>query len=250
MLIKTFMKIVMLMVILCAIANGGELTVSAAASLKDVLTEIQKVYETGDKKVVFNFGGSGSLQNQIENGAPVDVFISAAKKQVEELDKKNFLVKGSQVEIVKNDVVLIVPKSSKVNIKDYMGLTDKKIKVIGIGEPSSVPAGQYAMEIFKYIGIDSKISSKLVYGKDVRTILSWVESENADAGIVYKTDAMLSDKIKIIAKASDESHKPVVYPAAIIADTKSLNESKKFIEFLKSKKAQSIFIKFGFTPIK
>lgn len=231
---------------------GSTITISAAASLKDVMTEIRKTYETENKtdNLLFNFGGSGSLQQQIENGAPVDIFISAAQKQIDELDKKNLLVKTSKVNLLKNEVVLVTPISSKIAIKSFKDLLNNKIVNIGIGEPKSVPAGQYSLEIFNKLGVAEKVNSKLVYGKDVRTILSWVETGNVDAGIVYKTDAILSDKVKIVSTAPKDSHTPVVYPAAIIAGSKVQNESKKFLKFLKSKKATDIFIKFGFTTLK
>lgn len=226
--------------------------ISAAASLKDVMLEIKKSYETDNKgdKLIFNFGGSGALQQQIENGAPVDIFISAAQKQIDELDKKNLLIKTSKVNLLKNEVVLIVPINSKLSVKSFKDLTNNKISNIGIGEPKSVPAGQYSLEIFNKLGITEKINSKLVYGKDVRTILSWVETGNVDAGIVYKTDAISSDKVKVVSTAPKDSHAPVIYPVAIIADSKVQNESKKFLNFLKSKKATELFIKFGFTPVK
>ena len=248
------MRIIVLIIIL-AVTNSisaATITVSAAASLKDVMTEIKKAYEIENKvdKLIFNFGGSGSLQQQIENGAPVDIFISAAQKQIDELDKKNLLVKTSKVNLLKNEVVLVTPISSKLAIKSYKDLVNKNIITIGIGEPKSVPAGQYSIEIFNKLGINEKISSKLVYGKDVRTILSWVETGNVDAGIVYKTDAISSDKVKVVSTAPKDSHTPVIYPAAIVSDSKLQNESKKFLKFLKSKKAIDIFIKFGFSPIK
>ena len=250
MLMKFLLKVVLMLVIFNAVF-AGEITVSAAASLKDVMGEIEKNYEAEFKgtKVVFNFGASGSLQQQIENGAPVDIFISAGLKQIEELNKKGYLLAESQNNLLKNDIVLVIPRDSKVNLKDFYGLNDEKIKIIGIGEPKSVPVGQYSWEVFKKLNILNGIESKLIYGKDVRTVLTWVETENVDAGIVYKTDAILSDKIKIIGSAPKDSHSPVIYPVAIIKDTKYISEAKKFLEFLKGKKAKEIFIKYGFTPI-
>lgn len=241
----------MFMVIWSNLMFGNELIISVAASLKDVMGEIEKNYETDYKgtKLSFNFGASGSLEQQIENGAPVDIFISAALKQVDDLDKKGLLLDNTKFNLLKNDIVLIVPREANINIKDFYGLNDERLKIIGIGEPKSVPVGQYSLEVFKKLGIQNKIESKLVYGKDVRTVLTWVETENVDAGIVYKTDAILSDKIKIIGSAPKDSHSPVIYPVAIIKDTKNVSEAKSFVDFLKGKKAKEIFIKYGFTPI-
>lgn len=247
-------RIIVLIIILAMTSSisAATITISAAASLKDVMTEIKKAYEIENKvdKLIFNFGGSGSLQQQIENGAPVDIFISAAQKQIDELDKKNLIIKTSKVNLLKNEVVLVTPISSKLAIKNYKDLINSNVVSLGIGEPKSVPAGQYSIEIFNKLGINEKVNSKLVYGKDVRTILSWVETGNVDAGIVYKTDAISSDKVKVVSTAPKDSHTPVIYPAAIVSDSKFQNESKKFLKFLKSKKAINIFIKFGFSPIK
>lgn len=239
------------MVIITSLSMAKEITVSAAVSLKDVMQDIKKAYEADAKeeKVIFNFGGSGSLQQQVENGAPVDVFISAAPKQIDELIKKEFIEKETKVDLVKNDVVLVIPKNSKLNIYNYNGLTDISIQKIGIGEPKSVPCGQYAMEIFKSLGIADKLTPKLIFGKDVREILRWVETENADAGIVYKTDAIISDKVKIVCVAPKGSHSVVIYPAAIIKDSKVKESAKSFVDYLKGAKAKALFEKYGFTPL-
>jgi molybdate transport system substrate-binding protein len=248
MLIKLFTKIVLL----CVIATyvfAGEITVSAAASLKDAMGEIKKVYEEEYKggKVILNFGGSGALQQQIENGAPVDIFISAAPKQMNELNKKGLIIKETEYDLLKNDVVLIVSKSSKVQANNFNDLTKEQIKTIGIGEPKSVPVGQYSIEIFNKLNIMKTIENKLIYGKDVKAVLAWVETGNVDAGIVYKTDAIISSKVKVAETAPKGSHSEVIYPVAIIKDTKDIQEAKRFLSYLKGKKSKEIFTKYGFT---
>lgn len=237
---------------LCNFLFASDLTVSAAASLKDVMSEIEKIFENDFKgtNLILNYGASGALQQQIENGAPVDVFISAASKQVEELDKKGLLLGNTKSDLLKNDIVLITSKNSSIPIKDFNGLVNEKVQRIGIGEPKSVPVGQYSLEVFKFLNIQSSLDTKLIYGKDVRAVLNWVETENVDAGIVYRTDALLSDKVKIICVAPKDSHNPVIYPIAIIKDSKNIEGAKEFLSFLKTKKIRDIFIKYGFSPIK
>ena len=235
---------VMVSVAVCA----KDITVSAAASMKDVMQEIKTMYEGQSKdKIVFNFGSSGSLKKQIENGAPADVFISAAPKQMNDLEKGGYLLEGSRVNLVINDVVLIVPTDSKSKIKEFKGLKNSEIGKIAIGEPKSVPVGQYTMEILKNLGI-SDVTSKAVYAKDVREVLSWVETSNVDAGVVYKTDAMISKNVKIICSAPKGSHEQVLYPAAVIKGSPVADSAKDFIKFIKTPKVKAVFEKYGFTP--
>lgn len=231
---------------------SASITVSAAASLKDTMLEIKKVYEQENmgEELIFNFGSSGSLKRQIENGAPVDVFISAAEKQVNELEKKNLILQNTRISLLKNEVVLIAPINSVLTIKDYEGLKDGKVGKIGIGDPKSVPAGQYGMEVFDFLKLSEELKEKFVYGKNVRAVLSWVETENVDVGIVYKTDAVISDKVKIIKDAPEGSHRAIIYPAVIIKDSQMVEESAKFLDFLKGKEAKEIFLKFGFEAFK
>ena len=238
-------------VVISSICMAKDITVSAAASLKDVMQDIKKAYETEVKSdsLIFNFGGSGALQQQIENGAPTDVFISAAPKQMDALVSKGLIENGTKLNIVTNEVVLIIPKTSKSKINSYNGLSDAGIAKIGCGEPASVPVGQYSMEVFKNLGIADKVAGKLVYAKDVRAVLNWVETENADAGIVYRTDAITSDKIKIVCAAPKGSHSLIIYPAAVISESKVKDSASKFVKFLKSAKAKEIFVKYGFTPL-
>lgn len=223
------------------------LTVSAAASLKDVMEEIKTAYakEKNNVKVTFNFGSSGSLQRQIEQGAGADVFISAATKQMDALEDKGLIMEETRKDFLENEIVLVVPQNSSI-VSDFKDLSTDKVKKIGLGEPKSVPVGQYAQEVLENINIINSIKSKVVYGKDVREVLTWVETGNADAGIVYETDARVSGKVKVVAKAPEGSHKPVYYPAAVIKSTKNAADAKAFVEYLYSSKAKPVFEKYGF----
>ncbi|MDO4534332.1 MAG: molybdate ABC transporter substrate-binding protein [Clostridium perfringens] len=227
-----------------------EVVIAAAASLKDVTEDIESAFEEKNKNIdlVFTYGGSGSLQQQIQQGSPTDVFISAGSKQMDALDNKGLLLAGTKKDLLTNKVVLITPKD-KTDLASFKDLNSDKVLQIGFGEPSTVPVGQYTKEVLESIGIlDSvKNSGKVVYAKDVKEVLTWVETGNVDAGIVYETDAKVSDDVNIVCEAPENSHDEIIYPVAIIKDTKNPEEAKKFVDFLSSDEGKTIFEEYGFT---
>lgn len=227
------------------------LTISAAASLKDALGEIKELYSKDKANVTltYNFGASGSLQQQIEQGAPADIFISAGAKQMDALKKKSLLVDDTMKNLLQNEVVLIVPKDNST-IKDFNDLAGDAVKKVALGEPKSVPAGQYAEETLTSLKILDKVKVKTTYGNDVKQVLAWVESGNADAGIVYATDAKISKNVKVVANAPDKSHSPVIYPEAVIKGSKNQEAAKAFLKYLSEDKAIKVFEKYGFTVVK
>ena len=227
--------------------SNNNLLISAAASLKEVLEEIKPLYQQSKPNVniSYNFGSSGALQQQIEQGAPADIFISAAKRQVDALEQKGFLVPGTRNIIAKNRLVLVVPKNA-VGVTSFYSLKDAKVKKIAIGEPRSVPAGQYAQQVLEKLKIWSEIKSKLVFANNVRQVLASVESGNADAGLVYITDAKISDKVKVVVTADEKYHSPIIYPLAVVKRSKSVDAAKEFSQFLSSDQAKSVFKKYGF----
>ncbi len=226
----------------------AELTVSAAVSLKDALAEIQKNYQAKypNIKLNYNLGASGALEKQIEEGAPADIFISAAAKQMDDLDKKGLIKKETRKNLVENQLVLITGKESKIQLAGFEDLTKSEVGKFAVGAPESVPAGQYAQQVLKKLNIWDQVTPKAVQAKDVRTVLTYVETGNVDAGIVYKTDAASSDKIKIVATASAETHDPIVYPIAVIANTKQNKAAEDFAAYLEGAEAQTVFAKYGF----
>jgi molybdate transport system substrate-binding protein len=227
--------------------SNNNLLISAAASLKEALEEIKPLYQQSKPNVNinYNFGSSGALQQQIEQGAPADIFISAAKKQVDALEQKGLLVPGTRNIIAKNRLVLVVPKNV-VGITSFYGLKDAKVKKIAIGEPRSVPAGQYAQQVLEKLKIWSEIKSKLVFANNVRQVLASVESGNADAGLVYITDAKISDKVKVVVTADEKYHSPIIYPLAVVKRSKNVDAAKEFSQFLSSNQAKTVFKKYGF----
>ncbi|QEI39651.1 Molybdate-binding periplasmic protein [Dolichospermum sp. UHCC 0315A] len=227
--------------------SNNNLLISAAASLKEALEEIKPLYQQSKPNVNinYNFGSSGALQQQIEQGAPADIFISAAKKQVDALEQKGLLVPGTRNIIAKNRLVLVVPKNV-VGITSFYSLKDAKVKKIAIGEPRSVPAGQYAQQVLEKLKIWSEIKSKLVFANNVRQVLASVESGNADAGLVYITDAKISDKVKVVVTADEKYHSPIIYPLAVVKRSKNVDAAKEFSQFLSSNQAKTVFKKYGF----
>ena len=230
-------------------APSDEIIVSAAISLKDALDEISHLY-TADHpgaEVHFNLGGSGTLQRQIEQGAPVDIFISASPKEMDSLQSQGLVLPDTRKDLVRNSVVLIVPAGS-TSISGFRDLAKAAVKTVAVGEPQTVPAGKYAQEVLTHFGVYDQLKSKLVLAKDVRQVLTYVETGNADAGIVYATDAKISKKVTVVATAPEDSHSPVVYPAAVIKNSKNPAGAKAFLEFLAGEKARTVFQKHGFIP--
>ncbi len=248
-----------LLVILTAMTAGNtvaapaeEITVSAAISLKNAFEELGRLcrQENGNIKISFNFGASGDLTAQIRGGAPVDVFASAAQKDMDELGDAGFIQKNTKTNFVSNSVVLVVPASSKISIASFEDLKNLEIRKIAVGNPKTVPAGRYADETLKYFKISGAIQDKLVLGENVRQVLDYVARGEVDAGVVYSTDAMVRQQdVKIIMTAPAASHKPIVYPIAVVRGTKNENAAKKFIAFVVSSEGRKILSKYGFAPI-
>lgn len=225
-----------------------ELHVAAAASLTDAMKEAAEAYKAEHPEVTlaFNFGSSGALQQAIENGGETDLFFSAAQKQMNALEKSDNLAAGTRKDLLENSVVLIVPRDSKIELASFADLTRPELKHIALGEPKGVPVGQYTEEILTKLDILDQVKEKAVYGSDVRQVLSWVAAGEADCGVVYATDAAIDPNVRVAAKAPEGSHKPVIYPAAVIKGTKHPDEAKAFLDFTSSDTAKAIFEKYGF----
>ena len=223
------------------------LTISAAASLQETLEEVETLYRFGHTKVDFrnNFGSSGTLAREIEEGAPVDAFISAAAKPMDDLEGKGLIVTGTRANLLHNSLVLIAPLGS--TLQGFAGLGDRSTRLIAIGDPASVPAGQYAQQTLNALHLYDQVKGKLVLGKDVRQVLTYVETGNADAGFVYATDAQISRLVRVVAIAPESAHEPIVYPAAVVKTSENPEEARSFVEFLGTPEAKGIFTKHGYT---
>ncbi len=232
-------------------AQAAELTVSAAVSLKAALEEIAARFEKthAGTKVTFNFGASGALQQQIENGAPVDVFVSAASKQVDELEKKGLTLDGTRIDVVGNTLVLVVPKAGKTTVTKIEDLKSETVKKIAIGEPKAVPAGTYAMEVLTAMKLADAVEKRLVFGMNVQQVLTFVESGNADAGFVYGSDARGSKNVTVVATADAKLHKPITYPAVVLKKSKNPATARQLLDVLGEDESRKVFEKHGFTPV-
>jgi molybdate transport system substrate-binding protein len=236
-----------LLLISCNSSKPPALTLSVAASLTDTMTALEAAYKQDNPNVSFhnNYGGSGTLALQIQQGAPVDIFFSAASKPMDDLDTKGLLLPGMRRDLLRNDIVLIAPKDSK--LKDFDGLVDSQVKRIALGDPASVPAGQYGQQTLTALKLYDRVKSKLVFGNDVRQVLSYVETGNAEAGIVYATDARSSDKVRVLATAPANTHAAIVYPVSVVKASKQQMAATSFLDFLQTPPARLIFEQHGFT---
>src|SRR5579885_371700 len=231
-------------------AEHGKLLVSAAASLQKPLEEIARSYEQTHlgAAVAFNFAASGMLAQQIEQGAPVDVFLSAAPQPMDRLEALRLILPGTRRNLLSNRIVLIVPKNAQ-KPKGFSELTDPAVKLLAIGDPGTVPAGDYGRAALQALGLWESVKSKLIFAKDVRQVLTYVETGNAEAGIAYSTDAARSEKVKAVAVAPASSHPPVVYPAAVLQRTKRPAAALAFLAYLSSPPARTVFEREGFLVV-
>jgi molybdate transport system substrate-binding protein len=232
----------------CGQPRATTVTVSAAASVQDALRETAGEYRRlhpRAAKVDFNFGASGALARQIEEGAPVDVFFSAAPQPMDQLEAKGLLLAGTRRDLLRNEIVLIVPSSGPG--LTFASLAGPAVRQIALGDPASVPAGNYGRQVLTHFGVWDHVQRRLVLAKDVRQVLAYVATGNVEAGIVYATDARQSADVKVAAVAPDSSHAPVVYPAAGISATRDAAAVREFLAFLQGPAARAIFTAHGFT---
>ena len=232
-------------------AVSENLTISAAVSLKDAFNEIGEIYKskTG-KNVDFNFGASGTLQKQIETGAPVDIFASAGETQMDALISKNLIDTATRRDFTRNALVLIVPQNSTLNLTAFSSLNDSSVKKIAVGNPKTVPAGQYTEQLFEKSNLKNSVREKLIFAEDVRQVLDYVVRGETDAGIVYASDAKSAgEKVRVVLTAPADAHDPILYPIAIIKDSKNKQSAEEFIKLVTSAEGQAILQKYGFAGL-
>lgn len=229
------------------------LLVSAAASLSNVMEELQQKFLTiaPQIKLEFNFAASGALQKQIEQGAPVDLFISAGEQQMKALQQKGFMQEDAVASLLANELVLITNKTNKHEADHSLASMLQQIdpQYIAIGEPDSVPAGQYAKQALTNELLWEQWKDHFVYAKDVRQVLSYVEQGNADVGLVYQSDALTSEEVTIVHVIDRAAHDPIIYPIGIVKETKQLQAAQQLYQFLLSDEAAQLFEQYGFQKV-
>lgn len=248
--IKGFLTIVATLIAL-PVLHAAELSVFAAASLKDVLMEIGSAYEreSGDK-VVFNFGSSNTLARQIQEGAPADIFFSADEAKIEALEQKGLLLPGTRQSLLTNTLVIVVSADAAKMPKSVTDLAKPSIRRLALAEPSSVPAGIYSREYLEKLGLWTEVKAKVVPTENVRAAMAAVESGNVEAGMVYKTDALISKRVKVALEISATDGPRISYPLAVLRNSKQPESARKFARYLASPTARSLFEKFGFGVLK
>jgi|SRR5690606_36567099 len=226
-----------------------ELIVSAAASMRDSMEEIKADFEEKYRHIslLYNFGGTGTLRHQIENGAPVDLVLFADVEQMNALVAGGLIAAEDHRVIVSNRLVVIVPTSSHASVQALEDLPSAVQRTLAIGSPEHVPAGDFARKALMYAGKWEQLRDKLVYTKDVRQALTYVETGNADAGIVYLTDALLSNKVKIALQIDPRSHGDILYSIGMLSSSNE-EEARLFYEYLGSNEALDTFTSYGFLP--
>ncbi len=227
-----------------------QLSVLAAASMSDAMDEITDEYTKKNPNVTFvnNYDSSGTLQTQIENGAPADVFVSAAQKQMKALQDQDLMDTDSVFDLLENKVVLIKQKGADVNITSFEEVATDALDLVAIGN-SDVPVGQYTQMIYEHLGLWEQIKSKANYATNVRQVLDWVASGNVKVGVVYATDAAIEPKVEIISETPKGSIDQVLYPVGVLKASKHKKEAQDFVGFLQSNKVTEILETYGFSPI-
>jgi molybdate transport system substrate-binding protein len=231
-------------------AETGSITVFAAASTTNALTDISKLFDqkTG-VKVTHSFASSSTLAKQIEQGAPADIFLSADLKWMDYLAGKKMIEPETRLDLLGNRIVLIAPASSTLKIDIVPGFDLAKALAGGklsMGDPSHVPAGIYGKQALEKLGVWQSVESNVASAKDVRAALALVEREEAPLGVVYATDAAISKKVKVVGVFPTDSHPPIVYPVAVVKD-RAAPAAKDFLKFLKAPESIAILEKYGFT---
>ena len=245
-------------------AEAAEVTLNvfAAASMTETLTEIQEMYKEVAPNVtlVFNFDSSGTLKTQIQEGADCDVFISAAQKQMNQLDKDadpevnteglDYVLEGTRINLLENKVVLAVPDGNPKGIESFADLETDKLSLLALGN-EDVPVGQYSEEILTNLGMLDQLEqeNKITYGSNVKEVTTQVSEAAADAGIIYATDAYSAD-LPVVAQADDTMCKQVIYPAAVLNISENQDAAEAFLDYLKTDDCMKVFEEVGFTAVK
>jgi molybdate transport system substrate-binding protein len=235
--------------LLAPAAAAEELTVSVAISMKEAIEEIGRRFAQSHPGAVlrYNLGASGELQKQIEAGAPVDVFVSAGARQMDELESRGWLLPGSRRVFARNLLTVVRPADAALDLSRPHDLLDARVQRIVIGNPRTVPVGQYAEESLRALGLWDRLQKRLIYAENVRQALEYVARGEVDAGIVYVTDlAVRSGRVREAFRLPEDSYRPVIYPAAVVKDSRQRTLALAFVERLLAPDARATLTRLGF----
>jgi molybdate transport system substrate-binding protein len=241
------LRLLCLVFLIPALGRAAELNVAAAASLTDALRQIAAAYEkqSGDK-VLLNLGASSTLARQIQEGAPADLFLSADEEKMDSLEKRKLLLPGTRKSVLSNTLVVVAPADSPLKLAGIRDLANPGIRVLALAEPRTVPAGVYAKAYLLQQGLWNQIRDRVVPTENVRAALAAVEAGNADAGIVYKTDAGITKKVRIVWEVPHAEGPAISYPFAVLAGSRRKQAARRFLAYLEAPAALDIFRRYGF----
>jgi molybdate transport system substrate-binding protein len=232
-------------------AAAQELTFSVAISMKDAVETLGRRFAQMHPGVTlrYNLGASGELARQIEAGAPVDLFVSAAQRQMDELEAKHLVVAATRRTFARNVLTVITTADARLPLPAANALLDRRVGRVAVGDPRSVPAGQYAEESLRALGLWDALRPKLVFAENVRQALEYVARGEVDAGIVYATDALAGGpRVKEAFRLPETSYRPVLYPVAVVTDSRQPALARGFIDLLTGAEGQAALARLGFQP--
>jgi molybdate transport system substrate-binding protein len=232
-------------------ARAQELTLSVAISMKEAVEELGRRFSQARPGITprYNFGASGELQKQIEAGAPVDLFIAAAQRQMHELEQKGLILPETRRVFARNVLTVVKPGDGGPDIAGPADLLDPRVARIVIGNPRTVPVGQYAEESLRALGLWERMQPKLVFAENVRQALDYVARGEVDAGFVYATDATTRARdVKEAFRPPEDTYHPIVYPVAVVRDSKHPQLAQAFIQLLLGREGQAVLARWGFQP--
>lgn len=240
-----------LTVLLTAPAAARELTLSVAVSMKEAVEEIGRGFAASRPGVTmrYNFGASGDLERQIEAGAPVDLFVSAGERQMDDLERQGLVEPGTRRAFARNVLVVIAPADSALDLARPADLLGPRVQRIAVGNPKTVPAGQYAGESLRALGLWDRLQPRLVFGENVRQVLDWVARGEVDAGFVYATDVRVrKGDVREAFRPPDDTYRPVVYPVAVVAASRQRALARAFVDRLTGPDGRAVLARLGFAP--
>lgn len=224
-------------------AERADISIMAAASLTDALEELKLTYEEQENvELIINYGSSGQLRQQISQGAPADIFLSADISDMELLEQDESV--SESIDLLQNQLTLVASPSAAEELHAWEDITREALQGVSIGEPDTVPAGRYARQSLENLNLWEEVEANLIYGSDVRQVLTYVETGNVDAGIVYQTDALTSEQINIIDHAPEDSHDPITYPFGLLNEADG--EAQDFYYWLQEDESLDVFESYGF----